>query len=492
VDCHLGVARGARQSLLLEAHAAPMRSAEEFLRSLEDGRAVFYRGSAVGSVVEHPVLGICARHAAKLFGLARECRDPALASPISRYYLPSRSSEDLLARHRLIYESTLACHGVFNISQAIGSDALSALSIVAQELDRSQGTRYAARVEAYRQHVASRDLTLAVAQTDAKGDRARRPHEQRDPDLYLRVKEVRPDGIIVTGAKAHTTQAAVSDEIIVLPTRAMGEPDADYAVAFAVPVATPGLTLIARPVEELEGNDQALLSRLDFESETLTIFDNVFVPAERVFLCREHASAGRLAVGFATHHRFTAVSYRAATANLYVGTAALVARTNGISDASHVRDKLLRLVVYKEIMRMSALAAGGSPLMQEGLAVPNPLFTNLGKLYSNQNFASVLEALVDLAGGIAATLPANADFENPVERPFLAKYLAGAEDAERRTKVLRLAKELGVSTFAGYMMALMVHAEGSVEASKLALLRDYDLAEAERMVEGILNPAPEP
>ncbi len=466
-----------------------MRTSGEFLRSLEDGRAVYYRGELVPSVVQHPVLGICARHAAKLFGVARECPDPALGSSISRYFLPSRSSEDLSARHRLIYESTLACNGVFNISQAIGSDALSAAAIVARAVDRSNGTAYADRVEAYRQRVASGDLTVAVAQTDVKGHRARRPHEQADPDLYLRVKEVRADGIVVSGAKAHTTQAAVSDEIIVLPTRAMSDRDADYAVAFAVPAATPGLTMVARPVEELEGNDQALLSRLDFESETLTVFHDVFVPSERVFLCREHAFAGPLAVGFATHHRFTAVSYRAATANLYLGTASLVARTNGIEGASHVRDKLLRLVVYKEIMRMSALAAADAPLFQEGFAVPNPLYTNLGKLYSNQNFASVLEALVDLAGGIAATLPSRADFENPDEHGMLQKYLAGAEGADRRVEVLRLAKELGVSTFAGYMLTLMVHAEGSVEASKLALLRDYDLGEAERLAEGILAAA---
>jgi 4-hydroxybutyryl-CoA dehydratase/vinylacetyl-CoA-Delta-isomerase len=464
-----------------------MRTPEQFLASLNDGRELFYRGTRVPVVADHPVLGICARHAAKLFRVTRACRDPALPKEISRYYLLSRSPSDLLARHRLVYDSTTACNGVFNISQAIGSDAISALSIVASKVDRSQGTEYAGRVESYRRHVAENDLTLAVAQTDAKGNRKLRPHEQADLDLYLRIKEVRSDGIVVTGAKAHTTQAAVADEIVVIPTRAMTEKDAEFAVAFALPVATPGLKLIARPVEELEGNDQAILSRLDFESETLTVFDDVFVPKERVFLCREHQFAGSVAVGFATHHRFTAVSYRAATSNLYLGVADLVARANGISDASHVREKLLKLVQYKEIMRMSALAAAEFPLTDEGLVVPNPLYTNLGKLYSNQNFSSILEVVVDLSGGIAATLPSRADFENSEEGPYLAKYLAGAEDAPRRLAVLRLAKELGVSTFAGYMMALMVHAEGSVEASKLSILRDYDFAEADRLVESILS-----
>jgi aromatic ring hydroxylase len=400
-----------------------------------------------------------------------------------------RGPADLLDRHHLIYDTTMAANGVFNISQAIGSDAIAAISLVAAKVDRKRSTEYSKRIAAYRRRVAEKDLTLAVAQTDAKGDRRKRPHEQTDLDQYVRIVESREDGIVVSGAKAHTTQSAVADEIIAIPTRAMSANDADFAVAFAVPAATPGLKMILRPIEELEGNDQAILARSDFETETLTIFDRVFVPWERVFLCKETEFAGAVAVGFATYHRFTAVSYRAATANLYLGTASLVARTNGITEASHVRDKMLRLVMYKEIMLMSALAAAEFPLTDEGQAIPNPLYTNLGKLYSNQNFSGVLEALVDLAGGIIATLPARSDFENPIERPYLEKYLAAAEPGERRVEVLRLAKELGVSTFAGYMMALMVHAEGSVEASKMAILRDYDLTEAEQLAERLITGA---
>jgi 4-hydroxybutyryl-CoA dehydratase / vinylacetyl-CoA-Delta-isomerase len=469
-----------------------MRDRQAFLNGLEDGREVYYRGERVASVVKHPVLGISATHAARLFEFARARNDPALPGEVSGYFVIPRGPADLLDRHRLIYDTTMAANGVFNISQAIGSDAITAITLVAGKVDRKRSTEYAKRIAAYRRMVAEKDLTLAVAQTDAKGDRRKRPHEQTDPDQYVHVVETRTDGIVVSGAKAHTTQAAVSDEILAIPTRAMAANDADFAVAFAVPASTPGLKMIVRPIEELEGNDQAILARADFETETITIFDRVFVPWERVFLCKETEFAGAVAVGFATNHRFTAVSYRAATANLYLGTASLVARTNGISEASHVRDKMLRLVMYKEIMRMSALAAAEFPLMDEGQAIPNPLYTNLGKLYSNQNFSGVLEALVDLAGGIVATLPARSDFENPVERPYLEKYLAAAEPGERRTDVLRLAKELGVSTFAGYMMTLMVHAEGSVEASKMAILRDYDLSEAEQLAERLIAGARSP
>ena len=80
--------------------------------------------------------------------------------------------------------------------------------------------------------------------TDPKGDRSKAPHLQEDPDLFLRVVERRPDGIVVRGAKVHQTGVCNSHEIIVMPTISMGPDDKDYAVSFAVPMDTEGLFMI--------------------------------------------------------------------------------------------------------------------------------------------------------------------------------------------------------------------------------------------------------
>ena len=464
-----------------------MRTKDQYLSSLQDDREIYYRGKRVEDITEHQVLKIAALHASRLFDLPnREIFDPDFGK-ISRYYSVPRNARDLEARHHLIYDTTMACSGVFNISQAIGSDCLFALGIVAKESDTRRPTEYTNRVRSYHRKVASEDLTLAVAQTDVKGDRRKRPHEQSDPDLYVHVDSVEKEGIVVSGAKAHTTQAAVSDEILVIPSRAMGEKDSDFAVAFAVPAATKGLRMIVRPIDELEGNSSSLISKSDFELETLTIFDRVFVPRERVFQLREYEMAGPLAVTFATFHRFTAVSYRAATSNLYLGSALSMAKQNGINESSHVKDQLGEIVMYKELMRMSAIAAANSALMKGEVAVPNPLFTNIGKLYSNKNFSNVLGALVDISGGIISTLPSMEDLTNPGEKKDLEKYLASAGDGENRIKSIRLAKELAASSQTGYMLTLMLHAEGSIEASKMALLKDADLAEPENLVNSILR-----
>jgi 4-hydroxybutyryl-CoA dehydratase/vinylacetyl-CoA-Delta-isomerase len=463
-----------------------MRSKEDYLNSLKDGRDVYYRGEKVESILDHPVLRVTALHAAKLFSLSRGYFDEDLKQEVSMYYRVPQTSEDLMERHKLIYETTMACNGIFNISQAIGSDALFSLKLTSKKIDGKHSTNYSARANKYHAYAKKNDLTLAVAQTDVKGDRAKRPSEQADPDLYLRVVDVTDDGIIVNGAKAHTTQAPVSDELIIVPTRAMTEEDKDYALSFALPANSKGLKFIVRPIDELEGNSSSVLSPKDYECETLTIFDTVHVPWERVFLFKEHEFAGTLALNFVTYHRFTALSYRAATSNLYLGATSLTSKANGTTKAPHIHNNLVNAIMYKELMRMSAIAAAHAPILDEGMAIPNPLYTNIGKLYSNQNFTRVLEGLIDTAGGIIATMPSQEDMDNPLENKYITKYLAGAAGGDERVRVLKIVKELVGSSLAGYMMTLMMHAEGSMEASRLGILRGYDVSEAENLVNGIL------
>ncbi len=464
-----------------------VRTAGDYISSLRDGRDAYYRGVRVFSVDDHPVLGIAVRHLAKLYEFRDRVYTDSEFGPISRYYRIPKSPSDLLDRHKMIYDHTYACNGIFNIGQAIGSDALFSLMIVARKMDSRFGTSYYSRVMDYYRYVVKNDLAIAVAQTDVKGDRSKRPHEQKDPDLYLRIVDVRSDGIIVRGAKAHTTQAAVSNEIIVLPTRAMTQKDADYAVAFAVPANAKGLKMIVRPIDEVEGNRSSVLSVKDYELETLTIFEDVFVPWERVFMFKEYEYAGFLANLFATYHRFTALSYRSAMANLYLGAASLVAKANGIYEAHHVRNRIIDMIMWKEIMRMGAIASATTAVIDEGIAIPNPLYTNIAKLYSNQNFSKIVEGLVDIAGGIIATIPSEEDIKGELAN-IIAKYLAGAVDGRERIKILKIAKELaGSSSFVGYILSLMIHAEGSIEASRIAMIREYNLEEAEKLVEKILQ-----
>jgi len=460
-----------------------LRTAEAYWQGLRDGREVYLRGQRVEDVTTHPALARGARHTALDFHLAE---DPALRplmvtdgpdGPYSRYFHLPRTAADLRRRNELIETVTRRGNSLVPLVKEIGTDAIFAMLIVAPAVDRQAGAVYTRRVEAFHRHCRDGDLTMAVAQTDVKGDRSLRPHQQTQPDTYVHVVERRRDGIVVRGAKAHTTNAVYADEIIVLPTRALGREDADYAVAFAVPAATKGVRYLASPrgFSSTSVFDHPLSARHQIV-ESLTAFEDVFVPMERVFLLGEWQAAGLLAKTFVEFHRFTAVSYKPPLLELLIGAAALLADYNGIAAAGHVRDKLVHLLMYLETMRGLTHAAAAECAMKEGLAVPNVVYTNAAKYHFALHYHDAVRAVQDIAGGLTVTGPVEEDWNAPDTRAVMERYLVGAGvDAETRLRAINLVRDLTASDLGGYLEVLAIHAEGSLEAQKLTVLMDTDL-----------------
>jgi aromatic ring hydroxylase len=317
-----------------------------------------------------------------------------------------------------------------------------------------------------------------VAQTDVKGDRSLGPVGQLHPDYYLHVVERRQDGIVVRGAKMHTTSSPNTNEVIVLPTRAMTAADGDYALAFALPLDTPGIKLVVSPWGGTPRREfEAPISSERKLLETVTIFDDVFVPNDRVFLCGEWEFAGPLALSFVEYHRFTAVSYKLPLLDGLVGAALLLADANGVSKAGHVRDKLVWLISYAETVRgLTHMAALRGRPDSRGIYAPDALTTNTAKYHFAHNYHEAIQRVQDIAGGMLVTAPAAEDFENPETGPLLRKYLGGRAgvDGEMRTRIMNMVAELTTGELGGYYAVLAVHAEGSLEAEKLMIARSYD------------------
>jgi aromatic ring hydroxylase len=456
-----------------------LRTAEEYLAGLKDGRRVFFQGHPVPDVTEHPELGRAARHAALDFRLADL---PALESLVVRrtpdgeafsaYYDLPRSGADLLARSRLIEAATREGGTLVILIKEIGTDALVALMRV---LRRAGEAKALTRAERFWADCRRRDVALAVAQTDVKGDRSKGPAQQDDPDLYLRLVERQAGGIVVRGAKAHTSCAPYVDEIVVLPSRSMRAGDEAWSLAFAVPVDTPGLRLYAS--DFLSGADDPFTHPVSARHrmvETLTVFDDVFVPWERVFFEGRPDLAGAAALTFVEHHRFTAVSYRLPILDALVGSGIAIATANGIQGAAHVRDKLTWLAGYAETVRGLTELAGLRCKVDQGIAYPDVFSTNLAKWTFARDFHRAVEVVQDLAGGLLVTGPSGADWASGDIRPVLEKYLGAAWPAERRLPIINLISDLTSGQYGGYQSVLAVHAEGSIEAEKLAMYRSYD------------------
>jgi len=455
-----------------------LRTAAEFLAGLRDAREVYYRGERVPNVADHAELGVAARHAAIDFQLAEnpKYRDLAVhreaADEYSAYFRVPRDSQDLLSRMRLIEAGTAEGATLVLLIKEIGTDALFALKRV---LSRSGEARGLERVEAFYRRCRDHDLAMAVAQTDAKGDRSKRPCEQSDPDLYVRVVEKRADGIVVSGAKIHTSCTPYVDEVIVLPSRSMGPGDEPWSLAFAVPAATLGLRLYAS--DYLHGTDDPFTRPISTNHkmvETLTVFENVFVPWDRVFFVDRPDLAGATALTFVEFHRFTAVSYKLPLLDALVGAGIAVAKANGIDRAGHVREKLTWLAGYAETVRGLAELAAIRCKVEQSIAYPDVFTTNLAKWTFARDFHRAIETVQDLAGGLLVTGPGGADWNSPEVRPVLEKYLPGAWSADRRMAIMNFISDLTTRAYGGYQAVLAVHAEGSIEAEKMALFRAYD------------------
>jgi aromatic ring hydroxylase len=460
-----------------------LRTAEQYLAGLRDGREVYYRGVRVPDVTTHESLGMAARHAAIDFRLAEDPhhRDLALASgesePYSFYFHLPRTPDDLRRRSLLIEAATAEAGTLVVLIKEIGSDAIFALTRV---LSRSPEDRdLMQRVRSFHERCRNEDLALAVAQTDAKGQRRLGPSQQVDPDLYLRVVDRDKNGIVVRGAKLHTSCAPYVDWLIVLPGRSMGPGDEQWSLSFAVPVESKGLKLYASDFLHGEAQPFTLpISSRHRMVETLTVFDDVFVPWDQVFFSDRPDLASQAALGFVEYHRFTAVSYKLPLLDALVGSAIAAARANGIEGASHVRDKLTWLIGYAESVRALIELAAIRCRHEGQIAYPDVLTTNLAKWVFARDIHQAFEKLQDIAGGLLVTGPSDADWASPAVRPMLDKYLAAAWPAGRRMAVLNLISELTSRTYGGYQAALAVHAEGSLEAEKLAIYRAYDPAPA--------------
>ena len=464
-----------------------IRTAQQYVESLRDDRVVYFMGQRIKDVTQHPILRICANWMAMDYFLQQDPNYQGLVTEknedgelVAFVFMPQRSAGDLLRLREIVKLWARVCYGKPPGAKFVGKDGLNAVTVVTQRIDRQFGTNYAERVEEYRKYLEKTDAAIVEAMTDVKGDRSLRPSQQKThKDYYVRIVEERNDGIVVRGAKAHISGAPLSNEIIVLPTRAMREEDKDYAVSFAVPANAKGLTLIsAEPEMKDAGNffDYPIGASL-YLNDAMVIFDDVFVPNERVFMKGEWPFAGQVAYMFGNFHRLSAETYKAVELELVTGAAALMAEYNGLERASHIQDKLTWLVLYTEATEVLGRAACEHCVSEpdSDLVYPNPMYANIAKFFFADNWHQATKYIQDIAGGIVATVPSAEDFMNPETHDMIDKYLGGKDGipTEHRIRLIKLIRDLTSS----YEDVLTIHAEGSLAAQKLSI---YTLADFER------------
>lgn len=472
-----------------------LKTPQEYIDSLRKLQLKVYMfGELIENYVDHPIIRPSINAVAKSYRLALDerYRDLLTATSnltgetISRFTHLHQSRDDLVRKVqmlRLMGQKTASC-----FQRCVGMDALNALDSVTFEMDQKLGTEYHRRFRRFVKHVQENDLVVDGAMTDPKGDRSLRPSQQADPDLYLRVVRVSSDGIVVRGAKVHQTGAVNSHEICVMPTTAMGEEDRDYAVAFAIPSNAPGIFYVygrqSCDTRKLEGAEMDTGNAVYGGQEALVIFDDVFVPWERVFMCREYQFTGMLVERFAAYHRQSYGGCKVGVGDVLIGAAAAIAEYNGVARAAHIRDKLVEMVHLNETLYACGIACSsqGYPTAS-GTYLVDLLLANVCKLNVTRFPYEIARLAEDIAGGLLVTMPSEKDFRHPQIGPYLEKYLKGVATVatEHRLRMLRLIENLTLGCGAVGYRTESLHGAGSPQAQRIMIARLADLEHKKKL-----------
>ncbi|HSA98910.1 MAG TPA: 4-hydroxyphenylacetate 3-hydroxylase N-terminal domain-containing protein [Candidatus Nitrosotenuis sp.] len=476
----------------------PIRTGQEYIQSLRGRKLTVYLfGELVNDPVDHPMIRPSINAVAETYDLA--AREEELASPMSkisgkhvnRFLHIAESAQDLVMQNKMqrkLGQLTGTC-----FQRCVGMDAINSLHSTTFEIDEKHHTNYHKRLLEFIKQMQEENFVIGGAMTDVKGDRGKAPHEQADPDLFLRITKRTKDGVYVKGAKAHQTGCINSHWIIVMPTMRLTEKDKDYAIVGAIPADAPGITYIygrqscdTRSMEE--GDIDAGNSKFAGQ-EALMILDDVFIPNDKIFMDGEYEFAAMLVERFTCYHRRSYVC-KTGLGDVLIGASAAVSDYNGIPDVSHVRDKLVEMTHLNESIFAAGIASSyQAQEMKSGVWLNDDMLANVCKHNVTRFPYEISRLAQDIAGGLVVTMPSEQDFKHPVAGPLLKKYLVGRKgvDVENRMRVLRLIENMTLGRNAvGYLTESM-HGAGSPQAQRIQIARQMQLGYKKNLAKNLAN-----
>jgi 4-hydroxybutyryl-CoA dehydratase/vinylacetyl-CoA-Delta-isomerase len=281
-----------------------------------------------------------------------------------------------------------------------------------------------------------------------------------------------------------------SHEILVMPTLGLPPEGADYAVCCAVPIDAPGLTVVfgrqSNDERKEEGGVDCGTPFGVVGGESTLLFEDVFVPEERVFMAGEGDFAGLLVDRFAAWHRANYGGCKAGNADVLVGATALLAEAHGTIGNATVRDKLVEMVHLAETNYAGAV--GSSALASQlpaGNWLVDPLLANAVKQNVTRFVYQVARLAHDIGGGVLSTLPADADFQSSEVGGLLKKYFAAKQgfDADDRRRLVRFIE--GMTSVSTLVEAL--HGAGSPQAQRIVMQRQANIPQKASLAKKLLG-----
>ncbi len=458
---------------------------------------IYFFGERIDNILDHPNTRPVFNSIAKTYDLAHveDYKDITTAvredgEIINRLVHIHRNKDDLYKRvklARLLSREIGTCN-----YRCTGSDALNAVFLTTYEIDKELGTDYHSRFLKFLKMVQDNDLTVTGAMTDVKGSRSLRPSQQPDPDMYVRVVEEKPDGIVVRGAKIHQSGAFAAHMILVVPTRTMRENEKEYSIVFAVPSDAKGVKFVLQ-FNSFEAK-RSLCANCSYDlgipkygirSTAMMILDDVFIPWENVFMYGEHNYTGKLLEYFSLIHRMVGAPCKAGFADVVIGGAYTLAKHLEIAKSPIIRNMLSEMVAKAEnAYGLAVASAFESHKTPAGTEIPNKVLANVAKLEGGKGFVDILIKVAELTGGLSVTGPSEKDIEHPVIGKYIKKYLkTGTASAEELLKIEKFL-ELWI---AGPHIVGTIQGGGPPQTQKLAISAYVDWDKLEEYTRKLLE-----
>ena len=441
------------------------------------------------NIAEHPAFRDHARMIAHLLDMqhAPEHADaltfvsPTSGDRVSASYLVPTALAELEHRRRAAATWAEHTHGFLGRSGDYLGAMLSALASADAWFAQADPV-FGERIRAYVTRMREEDLVATHTLIPPQVNRSVSGSEQLGGQVAAHVIEERDDGIVVRGARMLATGAPVADELLVLPSTVLrgGPDDAPYSFAFAIQNDAPGLRYYCRSPLSRGGSfaDEPLARRFE-EMDALVVFDDVFVPNERIFmlghpqLCNDFYSATG-AGALMTHQ---VVTRTLAKTEFYLGLASEIAEGIGVERFPHIQEALGELIAAVEIERAMLRAAEVDGAVNAyGVFLPRWETLNAARNWYPRAVAHRLPEIIRMlcASGLMA-LPGEADFAVPQARADLELYLQGASlTGEERVRLFKLALDASVSGFAGRQTLYEHFFFGDPVRMAGALVQSYD------------------
>jgi 4-hydroxybutyryl-CoA dehydratase/vinylacetyl-CoA-Delta-isomerase len=449
-----------------------MITGDQYRTSLRDNRRTYIDGRRIEDLESDPTTRVAVTTVAegydRFYQPGDDSRNPLLTPP--------RSGDEL----RVLVERL---RGVDMLAHTTFTSVMTLLTVVPTMTE--QHPELAERIYRHLDLVSREDLRVTECITDAKGHRGLSPSKQEDADAYVRVVERRPDGIVIRGAKLHITGASLAHELFVMPTKHMRPGEEDYAVACAVPADAPGVSTINTTYAPLGDDDRHFpMSRKRQMPDCMVIFDDVFVPTERVFLDGQTELSTVFAHSLGLWERLGGVGEMAHDADILVGLAQLVADANGLTKVAHVKEKISEMVIYATLVRSGLEAAIlHAHTTADGYVYPDELYTNAAKYHGAAEFTTMARHLIDIAGGAVLTAPTIGDLELPDVGAFAQKYMTGdpAVSGEDRTRIMHAIRDMVADAFGGWHYVTNIQSGGGLYAQRIITRKHYPMDSAVQM-----------